>query len=105
MNDNVGVQAGLLYKLYGKNPSHKIGGGLSYQQGFLKGNSEEYQNSESSYVSYQLFYRSEVRVGTRVRVFIQPTFLQSFQVREKLDAPFNLKPYRAGIGFGIIYDF
>ncbi len=102
---NLGLQTGILYNLYGKTLTHKIGGGVSYQQGLKKTDSESYKNSESSYFSYQVFYRNEIRVSSRVRVFVQPVFMQSIRVREKLDAPFNLKPYRAGIGFGILYDF
>jgi hypothetical protein len=102
---NLGLQTGILYNLYGKTLTHKVGAGVSYQRGLKKTDSESYKNSESSYFSYQLFYRGEIRVSSRVRVFVQPVFMQSIRVREKLDAPFNLKPYRAGIGFGILYDF
>ena len=102
---NLGLQTGILYNLYGKKLTHKIGAGLIYQHGLKKGSSESYKNSESSYFSYQVFYRNEIRVSSRVRVFVQPVFIQSIRVREKIDAPFNLKPYRAGIGFGVLYDF
>jgi hypothetical protein len=102
---NLGLHAGVLYHLYGENLAHKVGGGLSYQQGFNKNGSEAYQNSESRYFSYQIFYRNELRVNKRLRIFVQPSFTQSIQVREKLTAPFHLKPYRAGIGFGILYNF
>lgn len=102
---NVGANLGLLYNLQGKKLAHKIGAGLSYQQGLSKGSSERYNNSESSYMFYQIFYRNEVRVRPRLRVYVQPTFSHSLYVNEKLDAPFTLKPYRAGIGFGVLYDF
>lgn len=102
---NLGLHAGVLYHLYGENLAHKVGGGLSYQQGFGRNGSEAYQNSEARYFSYQIFYRNELRVNTRLRIFVQPSFTQSTQVREKLKAPFHLKPYRAAIGFGILYNF
>jgi hypothetical protein len=102
---NLGADLGLLYNLQGKKLTHKMGAGLSYQQGFNKGSSERYNNSESSYLFYQIFYRNEVRVGNRLRVYVQPTFSHSLYTNEKLEAPFTLKPYRAGIGFGILYDF
>jgi hypothetical protein len=102
---NVGANLGLLYNLQGKKLAHKIGAGLSYQQGLSKGSSERYNNSESSYLFYQIFYRNEVRVRPRLRVYVQPTFSHSLYVNEKLDAPFTLKPYRAGIGFGVLFDF
>lgn len=102
---NLGLHAGVLYHLYGENLAHKVGGGLSYLQGFNKNGSEAYENSESSYFSYQIFYRNELHVNTRLRIFVQPSFTQTIQAREKLKAPFHLKPYRAGIGFGILYNF
>jgi len=102
---NLGVQAGLLYHLSGKTLSHKFGLGLLFQRGFQNNKSETYTNAGSSYFSYQLFYRNELRVSSRVRLFIQPSFSHSIVVREKLTAPFNLKPYGAGVGFGVLYDF
>jgi hypothetical protein len=102
---NVGVNAGLIYSLYGKRLIHKIGTGLSYQRGFNQSDAEAYDNAESSYLSYQLFYRNEISVNRRLRIYIQPTFMHSFHVNEKLNAPFTLKPYSAGIGFGILYNF
>lgn len=101
---NVGAHAGFLFYLYGKKLSHKIGAGLGYLQGLRGRNTEVYKNSESSYLSYQLFYRNEISAGRRFKFFIQPTFTQAVQVNEKLDAPFKLKPYGAGIGLGILYD-
>jgi hypothetical protein len=100
---NVGVEGGVLYHLYGKMLTHKIGAGLTYQQGLNKSRSEEYINSKSSYLSYQIFYRNELRVNSRLRLFVQPTFVQTIAVNEKLNAPFKMKPYRAGLGFGILY--
>jgi hypothetical protein len=102
---NMGVEAGVLYHLYGKLLTHKIGAGFSYQQGLSASRSEEYTNSRSSYLSYQLFYRNELRINSRLKFFVQPVFVQAIAVNEKLDAPFKMKPYRAGLGFGILYGF
>lgn len=102
---NIGINAGLIYYLYGKRLMHKVGAGFSYQQGFGKSSSEVYKNGESSYLSYQIFYRNEVRINRRLKVFLQPAFTHTVFVKEKLEAPFTLKPYNAGIGFGVIYDF
>jgi hypothetical protein len=52
---NLGLQTGVLYNLYGKKLTHKIGAGVSYQHGLKKTDSESYKNSESSYFSYQVF--------------------------------------------------
>ena len=102
---NVGVQGGILYHLYGKRLSHKVGAGLTFVQGInRRGNAEVYENSGSSYLSYQLFYRNEMIVSRRLTFFLQPMFSQSFYVDEKLDAPFKLKPYSAGVGIGILYN-
>jgi hypothetical protein len=78
---------------------------MSYQRGFNQSNAEVYDNAESTYLSYQLFYRNEISINRKLRVYIQPTFMQTFYVNEKLDAPFTLKPYSAGIGVGILYNF
>jgi hypothetical protein len=102
---NIGVEGGVLYHLYGKMLTHKIGAGLTYQQGLNNSRSEEYINSRSSYLSYQIFYRNELRVNSRLRFFVQPTFVQTIAVNEKLNAPFKMKPYRAGLGFGVLYGF
>jgi hypothetical protein len=102
---NAGVHGGLLFHLYGIRLSHKIGAGVSYFQGLGSGNTEVYKNSGSRYFSYQLLYRNEIIIGKRLKFFIQPTFTQAIQVDEELEAPFKLKPYSAGVGLGILYDF
>ncbi|HKZ36453.1 MAG TPA: hypothetical protein VJ184_02305 [Chryseolinea sp.] len=100
---NMGANAGLLYHLRGKNLAHKVGVGLSYQYGSRKIASEVYDNSSSQYLFYQLFYRNELQLNTRLKFFIQPTFSQSIFVNQKLEAPFKVKPYRTGLGLGLLY--
>jgi hypothetical protein len=100
---NMGANAGLLYHLRGKKLAHKIGAGLSYQYGSRKIASEVYDNSSSQYLFYQIFYRNELQLNTRLTFFIQPTFSQSIFVNQKLEAPFKVKPYRAGLGIGLLY--
>lgn len=102
---NAGIQGGILYHLSGKLLTHKLGAGILFQQGLKKTEGEAYNNGGSSYLSYQIFYRNELRLNPRLRLFIQPTFVQSVHANEKLNAPFNIKPYRAGLGFGVLYDF
>jgi hypothetical protein len=102
---NIGLQAGMLYHLYGEKLAHKVGLGISYQRGLIKSNAETYENADSRYFSYQIFYRNELRVSQKLRFFVQPTFIQSFHHGEKLNAPFHLSSYRAGIGAGMLYDF
>lgn len=103
---NVGTQLGILYYLKGDALTHKVGAGLSYQQGLQKiSEGETYDNSKSSYLFYQLFYRAEFRVNESTRIFFQPNFSQAFFSNENLNEPFKLKPYRAGLGFGLLYRF
>jgi hypothetical protein len=102
--NNIGLQGGVLFHLYGTRLMHKIGAGLLYDKSFGNSNSAEiYEAYRSSNLSYQLFYRNEIAINRRLKFFIQPTFTNAFYVDEKLDGrPFKLKPYSAGIGFGAI---
>jgi hypothetical protein len=103
---NLGAQAGVLYYLKGERLTHKVGAGLSFQQGLQKAATHTtYDNSKSSYLFYQLFYRTEFTVNKSMRVFFQPNFNQAILSNEKLSEPFKLKPYRAGLSFGILYHF
>ena len=40
-----------------------------------------------------------------INFFIQPIFTHTLFSNEKLDEPLHVKPYRAGIGFGIVRYF
>lgn len=92
---NVGVRSGLLLTVKGEKLKHKVGVGLMYSYNFKK----------ASYVSYQLFYRNELMINDRWSWYIEPTFIYSFISKEKLNEPFTLKPYRAGITTGVLYRF
>ncbi|MCI0751941.1 MAG: hypothetical protein L0Y35_08890 [Flammeovirgaceae bacterium] len=103
---NLGFSGGVMYHFYGEKLLHKAGGGLTYQQGIRKSSQgETYNNAESSYMLYQLFYRNEYVVNDALHIFLQPTFSHSFYSNEKLEEPFKLKPYRVGLAFGITYQF
>jgi hypothetical protein len=101
---NVGVSVGVLYLLHGQRLMHQMGGGLLLQQGFAR-STGSYNNSSSSYVSYQMLYRLEYIVTSKIHVFGQPTFIQSIISKESLAEPLHLKPYRAGLSIGIVYNF
>jgi hypothetical protein len=101
---NIGLRSGILVTLKGEKLQHKFGAGLIYSHGLIKSN-DSYNNSQSSYLSYQLFYRNEIRINERLSWFIEPTFIYSFVSKEKLEEPFKLKPYRAGISGGVLYRF
>jgi len=98
-----GIDA-LLVTLKGEKLKHKFGAGVLFAQGFAK-ESGSYNNSRSSYLSYQIFYRNEARIKDRLSWFVEPMFTYSFISKEKLAEPFRLKPYRAGISGGILYRF
>lgn len=103
---NVGVQAGILYTLKQHGLYHKAGVILQYQHGLMNASANApYHNAASDYLNYQLLYRVEYRVNSTMNVFLQPSFTHSLIVNESLEAPFDLKQSRAGIGIGIVYSF
>ena len=51
----------------------------------------------------QILFRSELQISEKLRLFVQPNFGYSFYSSEKLEQPFTLKPYRAGLGAGVLY--
>jgi len=103
---NIGASAGLFYTIKSGGLEHKFGAGLQFQTGLLSSSQEQsYNNKASKYFNYQLSYRLELPIKYRWNVFIQPSFVHAILSKEKLREPFELKPYRAGIGFGMIYRF
>jgi hypothetical protein len=103
---NIGVQAGILYTLKQRGLNHKAGIVLQYQKGLSRATDDEvYNNAASDYLNYQLLYRVEYRLNSKMNVFIQPAFTHSIMSNESLQAPFSLKQSRAGIGIGIVYSF
>ncbi|HEY3406407.1 MAG TPA: hypothetical protein VGK59_23630 [Ohtaekwangia sp.] len=103
---NLGISTGIFYQIKGGNLQHKAGIGLQYHQGLVKASEGSgYTNASSSYLSYQLSYRMQLQVNKRTSIFLQPNFTHSFYTQEKLDQPFELKPYRAGLGIGLLYSF
>jgi hypothetical protein len=104
---NAGVSAGMFYRVKTHLLEHKLGAGLLYQQGFQRtsGEGSTYTNKGSRYLQYQLLYRMEAGLNDRMRLYFQPGYTHAFHVDEKLNAPFTIKPYRAGISVGIVYLF
>lgn len=104
---NAGVSAGMFYRVKTHLLEHKLGVGLLYQQGFQSAAGEEsaYTNKGSKYLQYQLLYRMEAGLNDHMRLYFQPGYTHAFYVDEKLNAPFTIKPYRAGISVGIVYLF
>lgn len=101
---NAGAGAGVLYHIRGRKLMHKIGGGLQYQQGLLSSQGEySYNNAASRYLSYQMMYRMEYSLSGRASIFFQPQFIHAIIANEELREPFDIKPYRAGIGIGLVY--
>jgi hypothetical protein len=103
---NAGLRMGFMYQLSIERLAHKAGFALSGQSGMLRSSEDAaYNNARSYYLFYELFYRNEYAINGNARIFIQPFFTHSFFVREDLQAPFHLRPYRAGISFGLVYRF
>jgi hypothetical protein len=103
---NAGISSGVMYHLFGEKLMHKVGGGLQFQKGLMQMGSEgSYKNAESFYLSYQLSYRLECQLNSKWNVYLQPTFIHSVIAHEELNEPFTIKPYRAGLGVGVIYHF
>ncbi|MBT1709085.1 hypothetical protein KK062_12660 [Fulvivirgaceae bacterium PWU5] len=104
---NAGVSAGVFYRVKTHLLEHKLGVGLLYQQGFQStaGEGSAYTNKGSKYLQYQLLYRMEAGLNDHMRLYFQPGYTHAFHVDEKLNAPFTIKPYRAGISVGIVYLF
>ncbi len=103
---NVGASAGVFYHLYGTRLMHKPGVAVFYQRGLLKAKAgDTYNNSQSSYMGYQLMYRLEFPFKTRSTIFVQPDFSYSFYSKEALNEPLTIKPYRAGVSFGWVWHF
>lgn len=103
---NQGISVGTFYFLRGRQLLHKIGGGLFYMKGFQqRRQNDSYQNARSQYVGYQLQYRLEYLLNTRIGVYTQPFFNHAVFSSEKLNEPFKIKPSRAGIIIGLTYHF
>lgn len=104
---NAGVSAGMFYRVKTHLLEHKVGVGLLYQQGFQSASGEgaTYTNKGSTYWQYQLLYRMEAGLNDHIRLYFQPGYTHAFRADEKLNEPFTIKPYRAGISVGIVYLF
>jgi len=100
---NIGVQAGALYLIKGNRLAHKAGVGITYQHGLEKISQDGiYNNSQSSYLSYQLLYRTEYSIDNRSKLFFQPMFSSTFISNEKTNASATNKPILAGLSIGFI---
>jgi hypothetical protein len=99
---NAGIEAGVMYRIKGEKLKQKIGAGFLYEQGLLSAHGT-YDNSASRYGFYQIFYRMEYVLQKSLSLYVQPIFSYSVTANETLSEPFALRPYRAGIGFGLIY--
>jgi predicted DNA-binding protein YlxM (UPF0122 family) len=103
---NAGAQAGVFYLLKDSRLQHKIGAGLSYQQGLLRAAHTEqpaYTNASSYYASWQLFYRLEYPATPALKVFFQPSYSHAFYQHEKLQVPFSVRTARAEFSIGVTY--
>jgi hypothetical protein len=94
---NVGVQAGLLHTLSQRGLIHHVGVIIQYQHGLSHvAENEVYNNATSNYLNYQLLYRVEYKVSSKINFFVQPTFTHSLISNESLQVPFRIKQPRQG---------
>lgn len=101
---NVGAEFGILYLLKGDRLMHKTGAGVSWQHGFREiHEGESYNNAKSQYFFYQVFYRNEYLVSNQLKFFVQPFYKHVLVSKEVLDEPFEVRPYYAGLRFGVVY--
>jgi len=99
---NIGAAAGFFYLIRDGKLQHKAGAGLQYQVGLETGD-QTYNNSASTYLNYQLAYRLQLQLSENKAFFVQPSFNHVLHADEVLHAPFAIKSYRAGIGFGVLW--
>jgi len=99
---NVGAAAGFFYLIRDGKLQHKAGAGLQYQVGLETGD-QTYNNRASTYLNYQLAYRLQLQLSENKAFFVQPSFNHVWHADEVLQAPFAIKSYRAGIGFGMLW--
>jgi hypothetical protein len=103
----IGATAGLSYLLKPGQLSHRAGAGLSYYHNkayFRNEGRAQKKNSQSS-VTYTLFYRFQYSISDRMEWFLQPSYTHSLSTFRPADEPFEMKPYRVGVGIGIVYRF
>jgi hypothetical protein len=103
---NAGLNAGVLYLLKDSRLSHRIGAGIQYQKGFISYKSEgSVEKSQTDFLSFMLMYRLQINLSEKMDGYIQPGFSQSILTQKIAGEPFEIKPYRVGVGVGFLYRF
>ncbi|MBL7858809.1 MAG: hypothetical protein JNM57_14060 [Cyclobacteriaceae bacterium] len=102
---NVGVSSGLLYTIKTGKLEHRVGAGIQYEQGLVKGDGEAYDNANSCYVNYQLLYRMQYAISGKMTLYVQPTITRSISTQQGLLTPFSIAPHHAGLAMGLLYQF
>jgi hypothetical protein len=103
---NVGVTAGAFYILKASRLSHRLGAGIQYQKGYLNYKSEgTHTRSQNDLFNFMIAYRLQASLSRHIEWYIQPSFTQSVSEQRVLNESFAIKPYRVGVGFGVLYRF
>ncbi|HEY0652049.1 MAG TPA: hypothetical protein VGD65_02935, partial [Chryseosolibacter sp.] len=97
--------AGALYLLKGTRLSHKIGGGVFYMAGNTVWSEDPTRATRTQFAGYQLLYRIEYGITARTNFYIQPVFRHSLFSNGVNAEAFSVKPYWAGLSFGVAYKF
>ncbi|HEY0743321.1 MAG TPA: hypothetical protein VGD40_17760 [Chryseosolibacter sp.] len=100
------MSAGIHYLIRGTHLKHKPGAGVFYMHQLREVNaSDGTHHLSGQYVGYQLHYRLEYSLTARAGIYVQPSFRRSIIVPPSTVEPFAIKPYWAGVGVGLVYQF
>jgi hypothetical protein len=101
-----GISAGAFYLLKESALSHRLGAGIQYQANLMSYKSEEVlQRSSSTILNYMILYRLQLSLSNRLDVYVQPAYTHTLRGYKILGEPLAIKPYRVGIGMGLLYRF
>jgi hypothetical protein len=103
---NAGITAGVFYVLKDSRLSHRFGGGLQYQKsGVTYQDETRREKSSRDFLTYMLLYRMQISFTKKLNWFVQPSFSHAILPYQVSQGSMEIKPYRVGIGTGILYRF
>ena len=94
---NVGVLLGVNYNVQGKRFAQKIGLSAELHKPIATA------DDKPVYLFTNVYYRISHRINHRFDVMLQPTFNYALQVDNRINVPFQVKPYGLGLNFGVYY--
>jgi hypothetical protein len=83
-----------------------MGAGLQYQKAFLTYTDEgSVKNSKFDMLNYMILYRMQLAINRRMDAYVQPSYSHALFDNELPTTSLKTKPYRVGIGLGVLYRF